>query len=153
MPAGTKKSEAKISAMPLVIYLFYVVAVALIAGSLGYGLVVALLGAVGMNFGLLTWIIGVVVAVALAFVTLRFNLAQYVIIVATALGGAAMAIGTLVMGVNGISIERASGNLIGSMFEASPFWTVIFVIMAVAGAFVQWRASQIYKLEPYENRI
>lgn len=134
-------------------YLFYFVAVALIAGSLGYGLVVALMGAIGMNFGFLTWIIGVVVAVALAFVTLRFNLAKYVIIIATALGGAAMTIGTLVMGVSGVSVEKASSNLIGAMFETSPFWSIIFIIMAVAGAFVQWRSSQLYTLEPYENRI
>jgi len=36
----------------------------------------------------LTWLIAIVVAVALAFVTLRFNLAKWVIIIATAFAGA-----------------------------------------------------------------
>ena len=134
-------------------YLFYFVAVAIIAGSLGYGLVVGLMGAIGFNFGFLTWILAIVAAVALAFVTLRFNLAKYVIIIATALGGAAMSIGTLVMGVSGVSMEKAAGNLVGSMFETSPFWSIIFIVMAVAGMFVQWRAGQYYQLEPYDNRI
>ena len=85
-------------------YLYYIVAVAVMGGSLGYGAVVALMGAIGFNFGFLTWIIGIVAAVAMAFITIRFNLAKYVIIVATALGGAALSIGTLVMGVNDASL-------------------------------------------------
>ena len=68
-------------------YLFYIVAVALIAGSLGYGLVVAIMGAIGFNFGLITWVLGIVVGVIFAWVTIRYNLAKYVIILATALGG------------------------------------------------------------------
>jgi len=134
-------------------YLYYIVAVAIMGGSLGYGAVVALMGAIGFPFAFITWIIGIIAAVAMAFITIRFNLAKYVIIAATALGGAALSIGTLVMGVNGVSMEKASGNLVGSMFEGSPFWTIIFIVMALAGMFVQWRAGQYYELEPYENRI
>ena len=85
-------------------YLFYFIAVALIAGSLGYGLVVAIMGAIGIPFGFITWSLALVVGIILAFVTLRFNLAKYVIIITTALGGAALAIGTLVLGVDGVAL-------------------------------------------------
>ena len=43
-----------------------------------------------MNMGFLVWMIGIVAAIAFAFVTLRFNVQKWVIIIATALLGAAV---------------------------------------------------------------
>jgi hypothetical protein len=134
-------------------YLFYFIAVALIAGSLGYGLVVAIMGAIGIPFGFITWSLGLVVGIALAFVTLRFNLAKYVIIITTALGGAALAVGTLVLGVDGVQLATAATDPIRTMLQGHPFWTIIYLIMAVAGMFIQWRTGRMYTIEAYENRI
>lgn len=132
-------------------YLFYIVAVAIIAGSLGYGLVVALMGAIGFNFGLITWLIGIVVAVVFAFVTLRFNLAKYVIIIATALGGAGLAIGTMIVGVDKMDIARLSTDPIRTMLAGNPFWSIVFIIMAAAGIFVQWRTGRAFQMQTYNN--
>jgi hypothetical protein len=134
-------------------YLFYIIAVAIIAGSLGYGLTVSILGAIGLQFGFLTWLIAIVVAVAFAFVTLRYNLAKYVIIIATALGGAALAIGTLLLGPGQVDIAQIFANPIQALFSVSWFWGLIFLAMAIGGIVVQWRASQSFELTPYENRI
>jgi hypothetical protein len=134
-------------------YLFYMVAVALIAGSLGYGLVVAIMGAIGFNFGVITWVLGLVVGVIFAWVTIRYNLAKYVIIIATALGGAGLAIGTLVLGVDGISAAEATTNPIRTLLQGSPLWTIVFLVMAAAGMYVQWVAGRKYALVAYDNRI
>jgi hypothetical protein len=50
-------------------YLFYILAVAVLAGSLGYTIAVGLMMAVGFSMGPLLWIIGVVAGIALAVVT------------------------------------------------------------------------------------
>jgi hypothetical protein len=134
-------------------YLFYIIAVALIAGSLGYGLVVAIMGGIGFNFGVITWVLGIVVGVIFAWVTIRYNLAKYVIIIATALGGAGLAIGTLVLGVDGMSAAEATTNPIRAMLQGSPLWTIVFIVMAVAGAYVQWISGRRYAMVPYDNRI
>src|SRR5215475_4857202 len=47
----------------LLSYLFYFAAVAVIGGALGYTLAVGLLEAIGLNFGLIVWLVGIVVAV------------------------------------------------------------------------------------------
>ena len=65
-------------------YLFYLAAVAILSGSLGYALTVGLLGAIGLEMGFLVWLIAIVVAVIFAVVVLRFNIQKYVIIIATA---------------------------------------------------------------------
>src|SRR5512137_289667 len=54
-------------------YLFYIAAVALIAGSLGYSAAVGLLMAIGMNMNFIVWLIGIAAGVALAVIVLRFN--------------------------------------------------------------------------------
>ena len=134
-------------------YLFYIVAVALMGGSLGYGLAVSLLGAIGFPFGFITWLIGIAVGAVLAYVTIAFNLQKYVIIIATALGGAGLAVGTLLLGFEGMALAEASQNPAQVMLRGSPFMTIVFLVMAIAGIFVQWRASQSFEIEAYENRI
>ncbi len=134
-------------------YLFYIIGVAFLAGSLGYGLGVALMGAIMPNFGLITWLVGIILGVVIAFVTISFNLQKYVIIIATALGGAGLAIGTLLLGVEGMALADATSAPVRSLFSGNPLWSIIFLVMAIAGIFVQWRANQTYNVEPYENRI
>lgn len=134
-------------------YLFYFAAVILIAASLGYGAVVAIMGAIGFPFGLITWLLAIVVAAVVAFATIRFNLAKYVIIIATAIGGAAMAVGTLVLGIDNVDLAKLASNPIGTMLAGHPFWAIIFVVMVIAGIFVQWRAGRTYTITAYENRI
>src|SRR5512136_2012408 len=46
-------------------YLFYIAAVAIIAGSLGYSVAVGLLMAIGLQMGFIVWLIGIVAAIAL----------------------------------------------------------------------------------------
>src|SRR5512139_1588708 len=58
-------------------YLFYFLAVAIIAGALGYAVTVGLVTALGLPMGWLLWIIGVVVGVVVAIVVLRFNLQKW----------------------------------------------------------------------------
>ena len=70
-------------------YLFYLFAVAVIAGSAGYVVTAAVLYGLGMSPGFLVWIIAMIVAVVAIFVTFRFNLQKWVIIIATAILGTA----------------------------------------------------------------
>lgn len=140
-------------AFGLLSYLFYIAAVALIAASLGYGLVVAILGAIGLPLGIITWLLAAAVAVVFAFVTVRYNLAKYVIIIATALGGAGLAIGTLLLGVEGVSMAQAIADPIRTMLQGSLLWSIVYVVMAAAGIFVQFSAGRNYTMEAYDNRI
>jgi len=134
-------------------YMFYMFAVAIIAGSLGYGLGVGLMGLLGVDMGFLAWIVGVVAAVALIFLTIRFSLAKVVIMAATAIGGSALAIGTLALGPGGVSLTNAYNNMVRAVLNAGWVWALLFIAMAVAGFIVQWQANRRWTAEPYPNRI
>ena len=60
-------------------YLFYFIAVALLSGAFGYALAVGILTAIGLDFGFIVWLIGIVagviVAVAVIVPVIRSRLA------------------------------------------------------------------------------
>ena len=132
-------------------YLFYIFAVALVAGSLGYSAAVGLLTALGMDFGLIVWLIGLVAAVALAVVVLRFNIQKIVIELATAFLGAGAIIGTFVALFSGIrSTELIQ---LGTRWVLqNPLWLIVFIVLGVLGLVAQIRNDRRFEVSTY-NRL
>lgn len=137
----------------LLSYLFYMFGVLVLAGSLGYGLGVGFMGLLGFDFGLLTWLVGIGVAVILVAATLFWDLAKYAIIVATATGGAAVIVGTLLFGPAGLAAARLFENPVQAALADSFWWTLLFLGLAIAGVAFQVMTTRAIPLEPYENRI
>ena len=133
-------------------YLFYAVAVAIIAGSLGYGLGVAIMGIFSADLTIITWVVGIVLAIIAIVITFRFNLAKYVIIAATAIGGAAISIGTLAVGVTGLAFAQLAANPVQAIMNDSFIWTLLFLVMAIAGIALQIAANRTYTIVAY-NRM
>jgi hypothetical protein len=137
----------------LLSYFFYFIAVALIAGALGYGLVVGLLGAIGLDMNFITWLIGIVVGVALAVVTLRFNLQKWVIIAATSYIGALTIIGTFLLAFGKISTDQIGAAAVRAAIADSWLWILSFIVLVVAGIVVQVLANRRYVVAVPENRL
>jgi hypothetical protein len=130
-------------------YLFYIFAVAIIAGSLGYFAAVGLLQAIGLNMGFLVWLVGIVVAIALAVVTLRFNLQKWVIIIATSLLGAGVVFGGFFVLFNPWS--NLMENPIKAFLSSNPFLMILAIALAVFGIVVQYRNTRTLTLDSYNN--
>ena len=135
-------------------YLFYLVAVAIIAGSLGYGLAVGLWTLIIPNprFDFLVWLVGIVVGVALAVAVLRFNIQKYVIIIATALGGAGLIAEVLLLGVKGAQLADALNAPLKTILSGNPLVVILFFVVAVAGIAYQYQANRNYEIKMY-NRM
>jgi hypothetical protein len=137
----------------LLSYLFYAVAVAVVAGSLGYGLGVALMGLFGLttaNF--ITWLVAIALSVVMIIVTFRFNLQKYVIIIATAVGGAGLVVGTLLLGIGGAQLVQLAENPIRLMLQTSGFWaTLLFLVLAIGGIAVQIWANRNWEVRVYNR--
>jgi hypothetical protein len=131
-------------------YLFYFLAVAIIAGALGYAVTVGLVQAIGLPMGWLLWIIGVVVGIVLAIVTLRFNLQKWVIIIATAVLGAGAIIGTIAL-VGNPAAAQVLENPVRYVISTNWFLALLFVVIAVLGVVVQVRTARTYTLESYNR--
>jgi hypothetical protein len=130
-------------------YLFYAAAVAIIAGSIGYALTVGILLAIGMQMGFLMWLIGIVVAVIFAVVTMVLNIQKWVIIIATSLAGAAVVFGAYFVMFN--PYATLLENPIKAYLSASPFLMIVAFLLAAAGIVFQFRSTRSYTVESYEH--
>jgi hypothetical protein len=130
-------------------YLFYILAVALIAGALGYTVAVGLLMAIGMQMNFITWIIGIAAAIVLAVVTLRFDLAKWVIIIATAVEGAA----TIVLSIVLMFYPHADvlANPVKAVLDASPLTAILAIAVAVIGIIIQVQQNRNFTLTQYNR--
>jgi hypothetical protein len=130
-------------------YLFYMFAVAIIAGALGYFASVSIMLAIGMNPNFLLWLISIIVAVIFIFVTFQFNLQKYAIIIATAFLGSAATFATFILLFN--PLAKFLENPVKVALSQSPFLLVLFALMVAAGIVVQWVQNKSYTLESYNN--
>lgn len=141
------------AAFAVLSYLFYAVAIAVIAGSFGYGLGAGFMHLIGIDFSLLVFAVGVVVAIVVIVITFALNLQKYIIVVATAFGGAGVIVGILLLGPGGLAVHRAFGNPVSLVTQASFLWTILYLGLGIAGLVVQLAANQGYELEAYDSRI
>jgi hypothetical protein len=131
-------------------YVFYFVAVALISGALGYALGLGFMEAIGFNFGLLVWIVGVAAGVVLAIAVLVFNVQKFVVIAATAILGAATIIATLLYLFGGPAAQLAQ-NPVRVALQASPFWAIMLIVLAVLGGVAQFQSTRHVEIETYNR--
>jgi hypothetical protein len=134
----------------LLSFAFYLFAVAIIGGSLGYSLAVGLLTWIGLDFGFLVWAIGLVVGFLAAFVTIRFNLQKWVVILATSVLGTATIFGTILAMFNPVAMLLE--NPVQVLLATSPFLTILFLCIAAFGVVVQAGTTKAFEVKEY-NRV
>ena len=99
------------------------------------------------------WLVGIALAVVVIIATFYFNLQKYAIIIATAIGGAGLIVGTLMFANIGMTLAEFFENPIRFALNDSPLWTIFFLVMAGLGIAAQLYSSRAYEVEAYENRI
>jgi hypothetical protein len=134
-------------------YLFYFVAVALLAGGFGYGLAVGILTWIGLDFGVVVWLLGIAAGVITAIVVVVLNIQKYAVIVITAFGGTGVIIYTLLAGFGDLSPVEMLTDPVATAVSESWLWFVFFVIVAGAGIFFQLQTSRAYEVEEYDRWV
>lgn len=127
-------------------YSFYAVGVAIAASSLGYALGVGFMNLIGIEFGVLAWLVGIALGVVALLVTFRFNLQRYAVIAVTAIGGTSVIVGTLMFGFAGLTLVRLVDNPVRFMLDQSWLWALFFLALAVAGIAVQLLTTRDFRV-------
>ncbi len=136
----------------LLSYAFYFVAVGLIGAALGYALGVGIMEAIGLNFGFIVWLVGIIAAMAVGAGTLFFNVQKYVVIAATAVLGAGVIVGTFLFLFSGQQAAQLTQNPVRTALQTSPLWTIIFLVLAILGIVAQFQSTKTYEVDTY-NRL
>ena len=141
------------AAFAVLSYLFWTVAVALMAGSLGYAVGAGLLHLFGVDAGWATFLVGLALAIVVAFVTLRFNLQRYMVIGTTALYGTASIMMTIFYGAYGSSLAALMDNPVRHILDQSWLWVIFFLVLLGGGIYVQLITTRDVEYAPYGNRL
>ncbi len=129
-------------------YLFYYAAVVILGGSVGFWIGTGLVAAIGFSQnGFFAVIVGLVVAVVLAILIIVLNLPRILIIVFSALGGSGTILAGILLLLNRIPLAYLGYGSISAIIQNSLFWLIVWLVVAGAGMFVQWRSAQEYTLE------
>lgn len=131
----------------LLSYLVYTLGVMILAGIFGFALANGLMNALGFESGLIVALVPLLGAVVLMVLAIPLNLQKYLIIAITAVGGANTIVlsGLLLLGQVSLDSLRGSGNAIAPVLQGSWFWLVIWLVLAIAGFFVQFRLNRAYE--------
>jgi Ni,Fe-hydrogenase I cytochrome b subunit len=131
--------------------MFYIFAVALIAGSLGYALGAGFMMAIGFDMSFITWLVGIIAGVAVAIAVLVLNIQKWVIVIATALLGAAVIVGTFLFMFGNLPPQQLVANPVRFVLQTSPFWMIVFLIIAVLGGVAQYQTSRRLEIDTYNR--
>jgi hypothetical protein len=130
-------------------YLFYVLAVAILAATVGYELGVGLMAGLGVTSGLVLFFVGLIVAAALTFAVFVLNLPKVFIVVLSAVAGAGMILSGIFLAFGRVSLGTLHEGPVGAIISASWLWSVVYVLICVAGIAAQLLLPRSFELEPY----
>jgi hypothetical protein len=133
-------------------YLFWIAAVAIFSGAVGYAIGVGLMGLIGLESGLIPWLVGVAAGVALAIAVIVLNLQKWVIIIGSALIGAGVIVGTFLVLFGIVPPMLISAKAVGLAMQNSFFWLVGFVALFIVGLLGQYRTTREFSLTPPADR-
>jgi hypothetical protein len=132
-------------------YLFWVFAVALVAGSLGYALVAGFFSLFDADLDVLVWIIGVAVAIVFGIATVALNLQKAIVIIATALLGAWTVVGTFLFLFTSATPQSIAESGAKIVLDDHPLWFLIFAAVAALGMIFQFQINRSYEIEQYNR--
>jgi hypothetical protein len=124
-------------------YRFFRFAIALAAGSLAYGLGVTFLLWIGLRAGFIIWTAGMILAAVGIYATYKFRLEKYVIVFNTSIMGAAVIVNILMSTGGEVALSQVAENPIREMLQGSPLWTIFYLVIVAAGAFVQMKTPKM----------
>ncbi len=122
----------------LISYLWYWAAVVLLGGGVGYLIGVGLMAMIGVH-GFLGVAVGLVLAVVFAIGTILLAVPRVLVVVLTAIGGAAMLVGGVLLALGIIPVDSLKDGVLGAFLQNNLLWGLIFIALAVIGAFYQLR--------------
>lgn len=135
----------------LLSYLFWFVAVALIGGYLGYGIVVGFFGLIGVELGVFVWLLGVAVGIICAVLTIRFNVQRWVVVIGTSLLGAAGIVGTFLVLFDQLTPQQMADHPVKVVTDAGFGYAVLVIVIAALGIAFQAASTRTWEVSHYNR--
>lgn len=123
-------------------YFFFSLAVILLGASVGYWLGVHFMGLFGLEDGFLAAMLGIALGALFGLLSIVSNLPKLFLIVVTALGGAVVVVGGIMLMFNIIDTSAFTLKVVRLEINNSWLWSLSALVLAIAGGAAQWRVSR-----------
>ncbi|MEO8105583.1 MAG: DUF4203 domain-containing protein [Candidatus Saccharibacteria bacterium] len=130
-------------------YLFYRLAVVLLAGSLGYWVGSSFMLFLGLNRGLASMLVGLGIGVLVGLAALLVDAPRYVLIAYTSLAGALATVGGLLLLFNRIPLSAFDYRSAKVVIANSGLWTIVTLVLAIVGMVAQARTTKSYSFDEW----
>jgi len=123
-------------------YLYYWVAVILLGGVLGYQLTIGLFEWLNLNAeGWIAFVSGLIVGAVFAVGFFLLHMPAVLVIVATAISGAAATVAGVIVGLGFVPLEALDSGIVGvyDKHDLGLLWLIGGIVLAFAGAIYQTR--------------
>lgn len=124
----------------LLAYLFYSVAVILAMGSVGFAVGSWVMVALGLDWSWLVSLVGVAVGVVFGVAALLVDMPTMVLIVFSAIGGAAVAVSGLMLVFGALDAATFSDGNFVALVSDDWWWYALFLVLAMMGLLGQGRS-------------
>jgi hypothetical protein len=125
-------------------YFFYELAVAVLAGSIGYWIVGSFLLGIGIQPGFFVTTMAILAGVVFAVVALVLNAPKGLLVLLSAFGGASVTIGGLLILFGQAPVEILGTALLSGIIGSSFWWSLMWIVLTIAGIVTQLQTSTIY---------
>jgi hypothetical protein len=123
-------------------YVFYVVAVVLALGSIGFALGTSLMAALGVDWTWLVVLVGVAVGVLLALLAIVGDLPMVLLVVLSALAGASAITAGIMLLAGTIGTDDFTDDAVTAEAGDNWWWYAIYAAIAVVGVITQLRLTE-----------
>jgi hypothetical protein len=120
----------------------YVAGVAVIGGAVGYGVAFGVMSALSYDAGsLITQAVAVGVAVVAIVLTFVLNVPRALVVLYTALGGAAVILAGVLIALGKLPLDSQRALDVVTFLRGQPAWLLGALVLALAGIGAQWRTA------------
>lgn len=130
-------------------YVFFIIGIVLVAGFLGFAVAAAILNLFDLDPGCIAALVGLGTAGAAVWLTMRYKLVRYVLILMTAVLGTNAIMLSVLLFLNRVSVEDIVSPVgtVAPILTESPLYILVFLALLVAGSYVQFIASRDFDFE------
>ena len=134
-------------------YFFYFSGVAFLSGTAGYALGTGLIFAFSNDSPIFAFIVGIASAVLAAYIVLALNVQKWVITAITAILGSSAIIMSVTLLFNKVNLADLGINPIRPVWNDSPIWFVVWLLLIVIGVSTQLTSTRGYVRSNFARRL
>ncbi|MFT3855624.1 MAG: DUF4203 domain-containing protein [Ilumatobacteraceae bacterium] len=127
-------------------YLYYAVAVVLTMGAIGFALGSSAMYALNIHWRWLVVLVGIAAGVLLALLALIADMPMLLLVVLSAMAGAAAIVGGIMFLTGALDTGDVSSDRVIEAADHGWWWTAMYAALAIVGIVVQLRATARWRM-------